>query len=403
MSASVLRRWFAVHKWTSLISTLFLLVICLTGLPLVFQDEIGDWLDDSAPYAQVAADAPRVSLDRVLAVARQHYPGQVATSVFVDDDEPQILVGMAPSWDRYNSDPATGHVLKFDAHTGVILRDDAAPAGRAVGFLPLMLHLHKDLFAGLAGTLFLGLMGLFFVLAIVSGVVLYGPFMKRLRFGAVRTGRAARLRWLDLHNLLGIVLTVWMGVVGLTGAMNELSQPLFAMWQVSTARTLLLPWQGRPVPAVQDLTSLDAVFQAVQETVPGMRVMSAVFPGSRFGSPYHYLVWTKGKTPLTGRLFTPVLVDARTGGVTAAVPMPWYLRALEISRPLHFGDYGGTPMKILWVCLDLGTIGVLVTGLVLWFGRRRVAADTRLRTLGFDLDETLPSVREAPAPVAAPT
>lgn len=36
------KRWFLVHKWTSLICTLFLLMLCLTGLPLVFYEEIED-------------------------------------------------------------------------------------------------------------------------------------------------------------------------------------------------------------------------------------------------------------------------------------------------------------------------------------------------------------------------
>ena len=52
------------------------------------------------------------------------------------------------------------------------------------------------------------------------------------------------------------------------------------------------------------------------------------------------------------------------------VGMPWYLRALELSRPLHFGDYGGMPLKVIWILLDLVTIVVLVSGLYLWLSRR---------------------------------
>src|SRR5690349_20150250 len=104
--------------------------------------------------------------------------------------------------------------------------------------------------------------------------------------------------------------------------------------------------------------------------MPDMIANSVVFPGSPFGSPYHYLVWTKGREPLTARLFSPALVDARTGRLTSVVNMPWYLRALELSRPLHFGDYGGMPLKILWTLLDLVTIIVLGSGLYLWLSRR---------------------------------
>ena len=62
---------------------------------------------------------------------------------------------------------------------------------------------------------------------------------------------------------------------------------------------------------------------------------------------------------MTERLLTPALVDAETGAFTAARPMPWYVQALLLSQPLHFGDYGGLPMKLLWAVLDLVTIVVL--------------------------------------------
>jgi uncharacterized iron-regulated membrane protein len=78
-------------------------------------------------------------------------------------------------------------------------------------------------------------------------------------------------------------------------------------------------------------------------------------------SPYHFL-------------FAPVLVDAKTGKLAAVVKMPFYLRALEVSRPLHFGDYGGLPLKILWVVFDLLAIVVLISGLYLWFDCRKLYA-----------------------------
>ena len=73
---------------------------------------------------------------------------------------------------------------------------------------------------------------------------------------------------------------------------------------------------------------------------------------------------------LTARLHRPVLVDARTHQVTAAPEAAWYMAALQLSQPLHFGDYGGLPLKILWALLDVATIVVLGSGLYLWLRRR---------------------------------
>jgi len=55
--------------------------------------------------------------------------------------------------------------------------------------------------------------------------------------------------------------------------------------------------------------------------------------------------------------------------VTASPKLPWYLWALLVSQPLHFGDYGGMPMQIIWALLDIATIIVLGSGLYLWLKR----------------------------------
>lgn len=46
------------------------------------------------------------------------------------------------------------------------------------------------------------------------------------------------------------------------------------------------------------------------------------------------------------------------------------MTAFLISQPLHFGDYGGMTLKIIWAILDILTIVVLWTGLMLWWRKR---------------------------------
>ena len=363
MTHAGFRKWVWVHKWASLICTLFLLMVCITGLTLVFMDEIDDWLDDSLPFAELTANTPSVSLDKVAQISHGMYPGEIITLIFIDDDSPKIVVSMAPSWKAFRADKNERHFIRFDSRTAQVLKQSKPLKDEKLTFTGLMLQLHKDMFAGLTGQLFLAGMGALFVIAIISGIVIYGPFMQRLDFGTVRADRSRRVKWLDLHNLLGGITLAWALVVGLTGVMNELSIPLFKLWQQTDVKAILQPFNGQPVPTQSELISVQRAYEIAQAAVPGTVVTNVVYPGSEFGSPYHYLVWSKGKSALTSRLFSPILVDARTGKLEGVVTMPWYLRALEVSRPLHFGDYGGLPLKIIWVLLD-------ISGLYLWLSRR---------------------------------
>ncbi len=100
------------------------------------------------------------------------------------------------------------------------------------------------------------------------------------------------------------------------------------------------------------------------------------FPGTRFSSEHHYAVFMKGASQLTSHLLTPVLIDASNLQVTAVAERPWYMDAMGMSQPLHFGDYGGMPMKILWALLDILTLIVLGSGLYMWWVRRHAKAAT---------------------------
>lgn len=373
-AARSLKRWYSVHKWTSLICTAFLLLVCLTGLPLVFHEEIDGWLEPHH-YASLPEGTPNASFDRFAEAAHHLHPNDVIASMFADDDEPAVYVWMVPSFDAMKANPHVMYSIRFDARTAEVLETSQPGTEKPKRFMEIMLALHTDLFVGLPGELFLGVMALLFVIAIVSGIVLYGPFMKKLDFGTVRRGRATRLKWLDLHNLLGIVTMAWALVVGATGVLNELSTPLFGLWQQTDVRQLLASYEGQAIPPGDALPSVQAALETAQRAVPGMTITSIAYPGNPFGSPYHYVLWAKGDRTLTSRLFSPVLVNAHTGELSGVVKMPWYLRALEVSRPLHFGDYGGLPLKILWALLDLITIVVLGSGLYLWFARRKTHAE----------------------------
>lgn len=387
ISAKTVRGWYQVHKWTSLVCTVFLLMTCMTGLPLIFHDEIDQALDRGAAPAQVPPGTPDANLDAMVASARAKFPRLRPLFVAFDGDEPRVFVTMASSFDPK---PMDTHALIFDLHTGKQL--ESTRPGRSL--TSILLQLHREMFLGLSGELLMGVMAALFVIALVSGAVVYGPFMRQLDFGTVRKGRSSRMKWFDLHNLIGIVTLMWALVVGATGFLNELSTPLFGLWRAQVMPQLLAPYHGKHAP--QSLVSVESVKAAAIKALSGRTLSSIVFPNPVLTSPMHYIVWTKGNTAVTSLLFTPVLIDAETGKVSAIKPLPWYLRAIEVSRPFHFGDYGGMPLKIIWALFDLTLILVLISGLYLWFSRRKTPVERELDRL-VNLEELPQTIREAGA------
>jgi uncharacterized iron-regulated membrane protein len=370
VTSRTIKAWYLVHKWTSLVCTAFMLMLCVTGLPLIFHEEI-DALFEDRTLPAMPPGTPMKTLDQALATALAAFPGERALFMSFDDDRPVVNVTTAPTAD---ATVAEMHITAIDLRTAEIVGSI-----KEEGIMHVILRLHVDMFAGLPGELFLGFMGLLLFVAIISGIVVYAPFMRRLRFGTVRASRSTRMKWLDLHNMLGIVTLMWLSVVGVTGVINTLSTPLVTYWRFDQLAEMIEPYKDKSVP--KEFSSLHAAVATAQAAAPGTRPQFVAFPGVRFSSNHHYAVWLRGATPATELLLTPALIDAETGALSAMRSMPWYMTALRLSQPLHFGDYGGLPLKILWALLDIVAIVILGSGLYLWLGRRRTALDLRLQEI----------------------
>lgn len=373
--------WYLIHKWTSLVCMAFLLLLCITGLPLIFHHEIDHALGYSVDPPELPDTGARADVDSIVADAAARRPGEAVQFLVGDPDEPEFwFIRLGETVDA----PEASAFFIYDARTGAFLHE--YPLGQ--GVMNVVFRLHYDLFAGLPGTLFLGAMGLVFVFSLISGVVLYAPYMGKLRFGTVRRARSSRIKWLDLHNLLGIATFVWLFVVGLTGVINTLAIPIFGHWQ-STQLAEMIASQGDGSSPSAEAPSVQSALDAARAAMPETELSFMAFPGNGFASPRHFVAFMQGTTAWTSKLLKPVLIDAHTAEVVDHRDLPWYATALLLSQPLHFGDYGGLPLKILWAVLDIIAIFVLGSGLYLWIKRRNMSFEMWLTAMQTERSETV--------------
>nr|WP_136250952.1 PepSY domain-containing protein [Ningiella ruwaisensis] len=363
MQATAIKRWEWIHKWSSLISTAFLLMLCITGLPLIFHDEIDAALNPDT-WTPANPQAEHLKLDQILEIALQARPGEAPIYMSFDTERPVVNVTSGPSADAPGNQM---HFASYDLTSGNIV----PPANVGEDFMEFILQLHTDMFLGLPGMLFLGAMGILFVLASISGVVIYRQYMRNLAFGTVRQSKSKRLKWLDYHNLLGITSLAWVLVVSITGVINTLEKPILETWRSQNLDKLIESYNEAAVSKNKTIASVDAsldkAIEAARQAAPDMTLQFVAFPGSEFSTRQHLAIFLHGNSPFTKEIITPVLVDATDGKVIGKQEMPWYANALSLSRPLHFGDYGGLGLKIVWAILNSFTIAILITGLYLWW------------------------------------
>jgi len=363
MTTRALRIWLLVHRWTSLVCTLNFVLLCVTGLILVFHHEINDAL---GTLPTPAAGSTPLSAARVVEIAQAARPDRVPLVYSVDLDEPgRAFVSMGLPEDRDFSKAASVVVDRF--------------GGRAFPefelkktFTGFVLFLHANLFLGMPGSLFVAGVGLCLLVSLISGAVVYAPFMRRLAFGALRTGRGRRLFHLDLHNLVGIATLLWCLVVTVTGTILALGTPIVKIYQVTDLVRMTAPFRDRPPP--QRLVSLDEAQEAALAAWTGHRVNIAVFPGTALSGAHHYAFFMGRESGITSRVFKIAMVAAESGELTVAAEAPWYIKLLLVSGPLHFGDYGGRALQLVWALLGTASLVLTLGGLYLWWTRRGAGA-----------------------------
>lgn len=363
-------RWFRanlwVHRWISLLVTLPFLILCLSGTVLIFHDEI-DIAMGNVPAASTAAASERPLADSIAAI-QSAFPDKRIISAGLDPDEHP---GMLTAYIAPVEDTGYEHARPVfaDIATATIV-PSPDPANTLTGFL---LKLHSEWFLGTTGRLLGALLALLVLIALLSGLVVYAPYVKRIAFGVLRRGKGPRPFQLDLHNFIGAVVLGWAVVVSATGVLLGLSTTALGVWRMTELAHVRAQYaQSAPVDYRNPPISVGHAFAAATAAAEqGWHPVSVVYPKTDFSTARHFTVFLAGAKGLDERLLKIALVDAATGKIARTLELPAYLKAILVSEPLHFGDYGGLPLKILWTACTWMTLFITANGAWLWWDRRR--------------------------------
>ncbi len=360
------KRLWQLHSWLGLFAGLGLLVIGLSGSLLVFHEELETLFNRELVRVEpTAAGRPdgslpnRLPLDTLLAHAQRQLPEHEITGWLPRWDEPQLADVLYVIERGHNE----WLVATLDPYTGRLLASPRLGSTTLTGWL---LDLHYTFFADHAGLLITGFLGLVLCLLGVTGVWLYREFWKNLF--TLRWGRGARILFSDLHKFVGITSAAFNLVLGFTGAYWNVTH-VIGEWimgeheQQKIEQRLYAPTlslAALTADAAQRLPDFRANFISLPSdpTAPAVTLWGAVEPHSWLTSPY-------GST---------ILYDPQTGAHQSTNDLRtagFWPRVVDSFRPLHFGDFGGLPIQILWCLAGLAPGILAISGFVIWRLRRR--------------------------------
>jgi uncharacterized iron-regulated membrane protein len=356
------RRFFKwAHTWTGLLAGLVIAVVSLTGGVIVFRTEI-----PLASFPRSEGSAGVVGL------------GALARQIARTDPNAQVRRVRFPA---QAGDPFVVQVESAGKHEKLVCD---ASTGRVLGtlntkFTDWMTDLHRNLLAGKTGRKAVGGFGIVLFLLAGSGMLLWLIGARKWRaWVSVRPQGGSRRFHFELHRATGLWSYGLLTVVAFTGI--GLAYP-------DTFRNALRHITGsqaaNKTPRVaesggQTLRALDEYVRTGTRAMPDGVPTELRLPENT-GAPVDLRLRRPGDLSLSGNHVYLEPSTAKVLAISKEADLPLGARIFAAFSPIHYGEFGGLPIKVLWGFLGIVPPVLFVTGLLTWWRptRRKVPLEVQ--------------------------
>ncbi len=345
-----------LHKWFGLVAGLFLLMLSLTGIVLLFDDETDAMLN--ADLVKVTPGTTKLSYDSLLTNLKAKYPTASLnfTDLAMDETDRSVMtaisVGRERTWVHQN--PYTGAIIGERPFDGV--------------FVKKILRIHEHLTLGDSGHAILLLVGLSLIGLVVTGLWYYRKSLLSVFKIGIRN-KTNYLKYSDLHKLTGVMSFVFLFIMGVTGCFMHWEKVERLFSESSPRRQ-----EPKPEPLVASALTIDidkALAEAAAQ-IKGFEPASVNYPRAK-DEP----LTIKGNRPETNRLIGKFGVEVQIDGKSGKIVKTEFSEDADAEKKLegfmeqaHFGKFGGLFSKLLYAFGSLGLSIMTISGFVIWWNKK---------------------------------
>jgi uncharacterized iron-regulated membrane protein len=330
------RAMFQIHLWTGVAVGLYVLAVSVSGSAIVFRNEVYK-AAPSGPRT-VAISGPRLNQQQLRAAIHSAWPDWSLSYIWEAKRADQSV-------EVWLDHKGSRKQRIFDPYTG---KDLGSATATSIKVLAWMGDLHVNLLAGPTGRIVNGVGSIFVTLLCVTGAVLWWPGVDSWRRNLKISWRSSwkRINW-DLHTAVGFWTFAFVFVWGMTGIYLVFPTPV----QVFVHQFLPLE-RYRPV-------SLELPPRVMMESNEPARFIRVADPPAADTTP----------PPPPRRRRPPPRLS--TGD-----------KLIQWLYYIHFGNFGGWPVKVIWTLLGFAPVLLFFTGLIMWWNRVLSPEARRARRAG---------------------
>ncbi len=356
------------HSWLGLIISGLLFTIFFCGTLSIYREEISQWAvqphyDLAEGITKPVSDIMAIAIEGEKFDAHEHLSLVLPTKIkpyytaYVDiEHEPG-----EKDYVSFIIDPVTGeklnHVEQF--------------------FLANFIYkLHYNLNFSL-GSYLLGFVTLFFFFALISGILIHAKKMVS-NFFKFRTTQTKRSKLLDMHNVIGVMslpFTLMYAISGLIFNLVIIYQIAFALVLYKGDRQALLDDAGYVAiePKWQDekwqQPDIDSVFNEIANRENYQPSFVRMYNYGDESAVLHVGGTMAGQ--LGGRFdLATQLSSLEETALNDPINTNMVRKGLQVVANLHFGNYAGFDLRLLYFVLGISVCVLIVAGNLLWVDKK---------------------------------
>ncbi len=359
-----------IHQWIGLYVGIVIAALSLTGAVAVFLPEI-----DALSERKYLLDSSGETLQPVSCIVSEiqsKYPKfQILGVQPPQSDLHPLIIDIYKEEAPYDSEryqvfvnPYTGEILGTKDHLNSLSN--------------YLRQVHVRLMDAWGGRQLVGLAGIGLFVLCVTGLLIYGQFMKKQLFGAIRNGINLRILMADWHKMIGIAALLFNLMIAGTGAWLGL-QPVLIKWlDIKAPNAYKRP--VKPIEPTEDILQTYDYWQAVKlskNEIQGF-IPTQIIP-SKDGTNTLEVKGDAGHLPFEPHI-SKVVLDKSSLEILNVYDIreqAFIDKFYYVQEGLHFGRFGGIFLKIAYALLGI-TSGVLsITGFFIYLIRKRKTTEEK--------------------------
>jgi len=408
--------YFHTHTVSGIIITAVLYVIFFAGSFAFFKQEISNWQKDTPDDRKVMMMMDYCKLADSLDKELKLYGRDV--SFYFNDHSRHIRVSVSASKDTVNPKAKERSFFSLDPVTHKM---SSYSEGYDLGEFLYRLHFLAPVnsmakFGFPLGYYIAGAIAIMFLFALVTGLLLHWEKIVS-NFYIFRPWEKLKTVWTDLHTALGVISFPFLLVFSVTGAYFLVTSVLFMPaavqvkyggsqdslyadlgyreheYEFKNERTAVKPDWNHYLEAAREKWGRDIVLNSIEVHNYGDKNMHL---------SVHGMARRSRKLTSKGELIYHVESGRLVDQQNPLGPSSYTEIADNLLYILHFGNYGGTALKILYFLLGIAGCVVIVSGVLIWQkARDKKSTDGRKRAFNNWLTNIYLSICLSMYPVTA--